>query len=112
MSRRLAWALVAVMLAVVLAQGWLLSRQQPVPVTRIELHDSRLVPFLLEIREHSPATFDSIVLNLSRIRDGQPQVQDHLLEETVIAEQLLARLSAAGPAPASDGASAPPVVGR
>lgn len=92
MSRRLAFALLAVMLAVVIGQAVLLQRYSSRPVTQITLHDSRLVPFMQEIRAHNPATYDSLLLNLVRIRDARLQGQAVEDEEVLIAEQLIARL--------------------
>jgi hypothetical protein len=99
-------ALVGVMLMVVVGQAVQLRGYESQPVTEIQLHESRLVPFLQEIRSENPATYDSIVLNVARLRDGPAQGQDIQPEEAVIAEQLMARLSgpvvdagAAGPLP-------------
>jgi hypothetical protein len=105
-SRRLALALIGVMLAMVIGQAVRLQGFPSQPVTEIQLHESRLVPFLQEIRHENPGTYDSILLNLARIRDGQAQVQDYQFEEAVVAEQLIARLT--GQAPASSAAGARP----
>jgi hypothetical protein len=106
-SRTLAFALIGVMLMVVIGQALQLRGFESTPVTEIRLHESRLVPFLEAIRAENPDTYDSILLNLSRIRDGQPQVQDYQLEETVIAEQLILRLT--GQATASGGPAGQPL---
>lgn len=96
MNRMLAWSLVAVMLVVVVGQAIHLQGPTIQPVTQIELHDSRLVPFLQEIRSTNPETYDSVLLNLTRIRDGQAQVQNYQLEEQIVAERLIARLAGSG----------------
>lgn len=107
MSRRAAAWVLGVMLAVVLAQGaWLQGRAAP-PVTQIELHPSRLVAFLAEIRHTDPETHDSLVLNLQRLRDHQATGQDVLPEEAIVAEQLLRRLQAQGALPAQPGSALP-----
>ena len=101
MNRKLAWVLLAVMLLVVAGQAFQLSRYNSQAVKQIQLHESRLLPFLLEIRAANPNTYDSTVLNLERIRDAHAQsqmqarapVQDIQLEEAVVVEQLLARLA-------------------
>ncbi len=97
MNRLFAVALVGVMLLVVIGQAVLLGRTQSQPVTQIPLHESRLVPFLQEIRGHNPATYDSTVLNLVRLRDGQAQGQNIAQEEAVVAEELLKRLRSPAP---------------
>lgn len=97
MSRGLAAALVLVMLLVVAGQALLLGRIQSQPVTQISLHESRLLMFLQEIRSHNPTTYDSTVLNLVRLRDGQAQGQNIAQEEAVVAEELLKRLAAPSP---------------
>jgi hypothetical protein len=94
-SRYLAFAFVAVMLVTVAAQAVKLRAYERRPVTQISLHESRLVAFLLEIRGGNPLTYDSILLNLSRIRDASPQHQQYLLEERVVAEKLIGRLTGA-----------------
>jgi ribonuclease D len=93
MKRSLAMALVGIMLAVVIGQTIQLSGVKSKPVTEVTLHESRLIAFLQEIRRDNPDTVDSILLNLARIRDAQAQGQDVQLEEVVVAEQLLARLT-------------------
>ncbi len=101
MNRKHAWVLLAVMLLVVAGQAVQLSRYEVKPVKQIQLHESRLLPFLREIRQHNPNSYDSTVLNLERIRDTHAQsqmqarapVQDIQLEEAVVVEQLLARLA-------------------
>jgi hypothetical protein len=105
MNRRLAVALVLVMLGVVAGQAWWLSGREARPVTQIELHPSRLVAFLQEIRADNPLTYDSVLLNLTRLRDPQPGAQAVQPEEQVVAEQLLLRLT--GEAPAAAGRPAP-----
>lgn len=98
MSRYLAYAFVAIMLFTVVGQAVKLQHYQPKPPTQISpiaLHDSRLLTFLSEIRRDNRLTYDSIVLNISRIRDSQPQLQDYRLEERVVAEKLLERLAKA-----------------
>jgi hypothetical protein len=105
MSRGLALALIGIMLVVVIGQGVLLRGTQPAAVTEISLHDSRLVGFLHEIRADDPDTYDSILLNLTHLRDGPSQGRPVLLEEAVVAEQLLARL--VGPAMAPAEAASP-----
>ena len=80
MSRYLAYAFIAIMLFTVTAQAFKLRQYQPNAVPQIALHESRLLPFLAEIRADNQATYDSIVLNISRIRDSQPQLQDYRLE--------------------------------
>ena len=98
MSRYLAYAFVAIMLFTVAGQAVKLQHYQPKPPTKIAqiaLHESRLLAFLSEIRRDNRLTYDSIVLNISRIRDSQPQLQDYRLEERVVAEKLLARLEKA-----------------
>jgi hypothetical protein len=92
-NRALAWSLVVVMLLVVAGQAMQLQRASDRPVNQIELHDSRLVPFLQEIRSSNPDTYDSLLLNITRIRDGQAQVQNYQLEEQIVAERLIARLT-------------------
>ena len=94
MNRYLAFAVVGVMLFVVAAQAVKLRQYSVQPVTEITLQQSRLIPFLAEIRGANPLTYDSTLLNLARIRDGQPQVQDYKLEERVVAEKLVERLAA------------------
>jgi hypothetical protein len=64
------------------------------PVTQVDLHESRLVPFLQEIRRDSPLTYDSILLNLSRIRDASPPDR-YRPEERRVAQVLIARLTGA-----------------
>lgn len=95
MNRYLAFGVVGVMLLVVAAQAVKLRQYSVKPITEISLRQSRLIPFLAEIRAGNPLTYDSTLLNLARIRDGQPQVQDYKLEERVVAEKLIARLTAA-----------------
>ncbi len=95
MSRYLAYAFIGIMLFTVVGQAFKLRQYQHNPVTRIALHESRLLAFLLEIRGANPLTYDSIILNISRIRDAQPQLQDYRLEERVVAEKLLERLGRA-----------------
>ncbi|MBL8327638.1 MAG: hypothetical protein JNJ71_02230 [Rubrivivax sp.] len=106
MNRALALALVGIMLAVVAGQAWLLRGLQPQAVNQIALHESRLVAFLQEIRPSQPDTYDSITLNLARLRDAPAQGLNVQFEETVIAEQLLARLAGPAAAPAAPAASA------
>lgn len=93
MNRHFALTLVGVMLLVVGGQAIQLLGTQSQPVTEIVLHESRLVPFLQEIRSDNPNSYDSILLNIQRLRDGQAQGQAIELEEAVIAEQLMARLT-------------------
>lgn len=95
MSRYLAFAFVGIMLFTVAGQVLKLRDYDRLPVTQINLHESRLVPFLLEIRGDNPIAYDSILLNLSRIRDANPQHQQYLLVERVVAEKLLGRLTGA-----------------
>ena len=97
MNRYFALALVGVMLLVVSGQAVQLRGTQSQPVTEIVLHESRLVPFLQEIRSDNPNTYDSILLNIQRLRDGQAQGQAIEPEEAVIAEQLMARLTGQTP---------------
>lgn len=97
MNRHFALALVGVMLLVVSGQAVQLRGTQSHPVTEIVLHESRLVPFLQEIRSDNPNSYDSILLNIQRLRDGQAQGQAIELEEAVIAEQLMARLTGQTP---------------
>lgn len=97
MNRLFALALVGVMLLVVSGQAVQLRGTQSQPVTEIVLHESRLVPFLQEIRSDNPNSYDSILLNIQRLRDGQAQGQAIELEEAVIAEQLMARLTGQTP---------------
>lgn len=92
MSRSFALALIGIMLAVVLGQAVQLRGAKVQPVTDITLHESRLVTFLQEIRPSSPDTYDSILLNLTRLRDAQALGQEVQLEEAVVAQQLLARI--------------------
>jgi hypothetical protein len=101
MRRSFAAALLVIMLGVVLGQAVRLGGLQRQVVSEITLHPSRLVAFLHEIRRDSPDTYDSILLNLVRIRDGQALGQELQLEEVVVAEQLLARLAGAAPATAA-----------
>jgi hypothetical protein len=96
-NRLFALALVGVMLLVVSGQAVQLRGPQSQPVTEIVLHESRLVPFLQEIRSDNPNSYDSILLNIQRLRDGQAQGQAIELEEVVIAEQLMARLTGQTP---------------
>jgi hypothetical protein len=107
-NRHFALALVGVMLLVVSGQSVQLRGTQSQPVTEIVLHESRLVPFLQEIRSDSPNTYDSILLNIQRLRDGQAQGQAIELEEAVIAEQLMARLTGQTPMSSVTGAGALP----
>lgn len=93
MNRLFAVALVGIMLLVVIGQAVWLGQHQSQPVVEIRLHESRLLTFLNDIQQDNPATYDSTVLNLARIRDGQTQAQNIQLEETAVAEQLLARLA-------------------
>jgi hypothetical protein len=93
MNRLLALSVLGVMLAVVLGQAAWLSVRESRPVTQIELHPSRLVAFMAEIRAHDPQAHDSLLLNLMRLRDHQPGVQQVLQEEVVVADQLLQRLT-------------------
>jgi hypothetical protein len=93
MNRTLAWTLVLVMLAVVLGQEFKLAGLRAEPVTQITLHDSRLVAFLHEIQSHDPLAYDSTVLNLRRLQEAQAQGRDVQLEEVVVVEQLLKRLT-------------------
>jgi hypothetical protein len=95
MSRYLAYAFIAIMLFTVVGQAFKLQQIQPSPVTGITLHESRLLLFLSEIHGENRLTYDSIILNISRIRDSQPQLQDYRLEERVVAEKLLERLGRA-----------------
>ena len=95
MSRYLAYAFIVIMLCTVVGQAFKLQQYQHNPVTQITLHESRLLPFLSEIRADNPLTYDSILLNISRIRDSQPQLQDYLPEERVVAEKLLQYLGSA-----------------
>lgn len=92
MNRFLAFGVVGVMLLVVAAQAVKLRQYSAKPVNEITLQQSRLIPFLAEIRAGNPLTYDSTLLNLARIGDGQPQVQDYKLEERVVAEKLIGRL--------------------
>jgi hypothetical protein len=96
-NRLFALALVGVMLLVVSGQAVQLRSTQSQQVTEIVLHESRLVPFLEEIRSDNPNSYDSILLNIQRLRDGQSQGQAIELEEAVIAEQLMARLTGQTP---------------
>jgi hypothetical protein len=105
-TRRLALALVGVMLAMVIGQEIRLQGVQRQPVTQIRLHESRLVAFLQEIRDENPNTYDSTLLNLARLRDAQAQVQDVRAEEAVVAEQLIMRLT--GQVPGSGAAASRP----
>jgi len=91
-NRFLAFGVVGVMLLVVAAQAVKLRQYSAKPVNEITLQQSRLIPFLAEIRAGNPLTYDSTLLNLARIGDGQPQVQDYKLEERVVAEKLIGRL--------------------
>lgn len=95
MSRYLAYAFVAIMLFTVAAQAFKLRQYEPKPVEKVVLHESRLLPFLTEIRAGNRLTYDSTILNISRIRDSQPQLQDYRLEERVVAEKLLEQLGRA-----------------
>jgi hypothetical protein len=102
-------AVMALVMALVVAgQAWWLHRlkavaaAQPSP-SRVELHESRLLPFLQEIRAANPYTHDSVVLNLTRLRDGPSRGQDVTLEESLVAEQLLLRLKGAEGAAAIEG---------
>ena len=95
MSRYLAFAFVGVMLVTVAGQALKLREYEHRPVTQIRLYESRLVPFLMEIRSDSPLTYDSVLLNLSRIRDANPQLQQYRLEERVVAQALIERLTGA-----------------
>lgn len=108
MNRLFALALVGVMLLVVSGQAVQLRGTQSQPVTEIVLHESRLVPFLQEIRSDNPNSYDSILLNIQRLRDGQAQGQAIELEEAVIAEQLMARLTGQTPMSSITGAGALP----
>jgi hypothetical protein len=103
-NRHVALALVGVMLLVVSGQAVQLRGTQSQPVTEIVLYESRLVPFLQEIRSDNPNTYDSILLNIQRLRDGQAQGQAIELEEAVIAEQLMARLTGQTPMSSVTGA--------
>lgn len=99
MIRYLAYAFVAIMLFTVAGQAIRLRQIESAPsvqiaqITQIALHESRLLAFLAEIRHGNRPTHDNIVLSISRIRDSQPQLQDYRLEERVVAEKLLERLS-------------------
>jgi hypothetical protein len=90
-NRHLLAAFVGVMLVTVTGQALKLRQYVHRPVTQVELHESRLVLFLQEIRGESPLTYDSILLNLSRIRDAQPEDR-YRLEERLVAKALIARL--------------------
>jgi hypothetical protein len=92
-KRVYAVALVAIMLMVVVGQAWLLRGQVPVPVEQVQLHESRLLAFMQEIRQSNPVVYDSLHLNLRRLRDAQAQGADVQVEEALVAEQLLARLT-------------------
>lgn len=99
--RPLFLALLLVMALVVAGQAWWLSRLKAAAATQaaissVELHESRLLPFLREIRDANPYTHDSVVLNLTRLRDGPSRGQDVTLEESLVAEQLLLQLGATG----------------
>ncbi len=92
MSRGLVVALLVVMLATVAGQAVKLRGIERAPITRVDLHESRLVAFLNEIRRDSPLTYDSTLLNLARVRDASPP-ERHRPEERLVAETLLARLT-------------------
>lgn len=92
MSRSLVAAFVGIMLFTVLGQAVELRGARSRSVTRVELHESRLVPFLQEIRRDAPLTYDSIVLNLHRILDERSR-ERYRPEERVVAQALLARLT-------------------
>ena len=92
MTRLFAYAFVAAMLVAVIGQEFRLARSESRPVTEITLYESRLVPFLNEIRASNPATYDSILTNLGRIRTARRGPDRYTPEETVVAEMLLERL--------------------
>lgn len=92
MNRALLRAFLAIMLLTVAGQAVKLRGVEQRPVTRVDLYDSRLVPFLQETRRDSPVTYDSILLNLSRIRADDPHGQ-YRPEERVVAETLISRLT-------------------
>jgi hypothetical protein len=93
-SRHLIATFLGIMLVTVVGQAVRLREYERRPVSQIDLHESRLVPFLLEIRRESPLTYDSTLLNLSRIRDADREHQ-HQPEERVVAQTLIDRLTAA-----------------
>lgn len=94
MNRYLVGAFFGIMLFTVAGQAVKLRQYERRPVAQVDLYESRLVPFLQEIRGDSPLVYDSILLNLSRIRDANPQDR-YRPEERLVAEKLIARLSGA-----------------
>ena len=94
MSRALVRTFVGLLLLTIAGQGVLLRSVDHPAVTRVELHESRLVLFLQEIRRESPLVYDSALLNLTRIRDDDSE-QRFRPEERVVAGALIARLTGA-----------------
>ena len=92
MSRTLVRTFVCIMILTVAGQAVQLRRVDHRPVTQVELHGSRLVPFLQETRRESPLSYDSALLNLTRIRDDESE-RRYRPEERVVAEALIARLT-------------------
>jgi hypothetical protein len=93
MSRPLAYLFIAVLVFTAVGQEVKLRSYDHANVTEITLHESRLIPFLYEIQNAQPVVYESILLNLSRIQHPR----GHQLEEVVVAEQLIRRLTGAAP---------------
>lgn len=92
MSRLLGYIFVSAMLLTVIGQAAKLRAHHQEPMTEIMLEESRLIPFLANIREWSPHTYESIVLNLSRIESAGKNSKDYQFEEVVVAEKLMQHL--------------------
>ena len=92
MNRLLGYILVSAMLLTVIGQAVKLRAHHRETVTEIRLEESRLIPFLADIREWSPHTYESIVLNLSRIESAGKDSNNYQFEEVIVAEKLMQHL--------------------
>lgn len=93
MNRTFAYLFVVAMLFTVIGQGIQLRSMAPQPITEIELHPSRLLPFLTTIQTSHPHIYDSIIFNLRRIQPAQQGHEGYKFEEILVAGKLLSQLT-------------------
>ena len=92
MSRLLVYTFVGAMLLTVIGQAVKLRAHHRESVIEITLEQSRLIPFLAHIRDWSPHTYESILLNLSRIESAGRESKHYQFEEVIVAEKLMEHL--------------------